>query len=67
MVKLFREVRRALKPTGTLWLNLGDSYYGGGWKGSQTDLSGTKQYSNTDDCHSEGHSRDNFLSTHASR
>lgn len=28
MVLLFREVRRALKPEGTLWLNLGDSYSG---------------------------------------
>ena len=26
MVELFREVRRVLKPDGTLWLNLGDSY-----------------------------------------
>ena len=26
MVKVFREVRRVLKPDGTLWLNLGDSY-----------------------------------------
>lgn len=26
MVAVFREVRRVLKPTGTLWLNLGDSY-----------------------------------------
>jgi len=33
MVKVFREVYRALKDDGTLWLNLGDSYwnnYGGG-------------------------------------
>lgn len=30
MVKVFREVRRVLKPTGTLWLNLGDSYATGG-------------------------------------
>jgi len=30
MVAVFREVRRALKPDGTLWLNLGDSYAGGG-------------------------------------
>lgn len=30
MVKVFREVRRVLKPDGTLWLNLGDSYAGGG-------------------------------------
>lgn len=28
MVAVFREVRRVLKPTGTLWLNLGDSYAG---------------------------------------
>lgn len=30
LVKVFREVRRALKPTGTLWLNLGDCYVGTG-------------------------------------
>lgn len=29
MVEVFREVRRVLKPNGTLWLNLGDSYYSG--------------------------------------
>jgi len=28
LVKVFREVRRVLKNDGTLWLNLGDSYYG---------------------------------------
>lgn len=32
-VDIFREVRRVLKPNGTLWLNLGDSY-AGSW-GSQ--------------------------------
>jgi DNA modification methylase len=30
MVAMFREVRRVLKPSGTCWLNLGSSYYGGG-------------------------------------
>jgi DNA modification methylase len=32
MVNVFREVRRVLKPSGTCWLNLGDSYnaYNGG-------------------------------------
>lgn len=30
LVGVFREVRRVLKPTGTLWLNLGDSYTSGG-------------------------------------
>jgi DNA modification methylase len=28
LVEVFREVRRVLKDDGTLWLNLGDSYYG---------------------------------------
>lgn len=30
LVTVFREVRRVLRPNGTLWLNLGDSYAGGG-------------------------------------
>jgi len=30
MVDVFREVRRVLRPDGTLWLNLGDSYAGSG-------------------------------------
>ena len=30
MVGVFREVRRVLRSDGTLWLNLGDSYAGGG-------------------------------------
>jgi DNA modification methylase len=30
MVEVFREVRRVLRPDGTLWLNIGDSYAGGG-------------------------------------
>lgn len=34
LVKVFREVRRVLKSTGTLWLNLGDSYANDGkWGG----------------------------------
>jgi len=30
MVEVFREVKRVLRDDGTLWLNLGDSYMGGG-------------------------------------
>lgn len=30
LVKFFREVRRVLKPDGTLWVNLGDGYSSGG-------------------------------------
>ena len=34
LVKIFREVKRTLRPDGTLWLNLGDSYTSGnrGWR-----------------------------------
>jgi DNA modification methylase len=30
LVGIFRDARRVLRPDGTLWLNLGDSYAGGG-------------------------------------
>ena len=30
MVNVFREIKRVIKDDGTLWLNLGDSYAGGG-------------------------------------
>jgi len=36
MVDLFREVRRVLKPTGTCWVNLGDSYATSGSSGGQS-------------------------------
>lgn len=32
LVKIFSEVRRTLKPDGTLWLNIGDAYTSGGRK-----------------------------------
>lgn len=35
LVEVFREVRRALKPEGTCWLNLGDSYASNGGAGRQ--------------------------------
>jgi site-specific DNA-methyltransferase (cytosine-N4-specific) len=34
LVRLFREVRRVLKPDGTLWLNVGDGYARNGGTGS---------------------------------
>lgn len=48
MVEVFREVRRVLKPAGTLWLNLGDSYAGGGnYRGIKSeDMLTDKQRSN---------------------
>ena len=33
LVGVFREVKRVLKPTGTLWVNIGDSYWGSGSRG----------------------------------
>ncbi len=30
LVEIFRELRRVLRDDGTLWLNLGDTYHGGG-------------------------------------
>lgn len=43
MVEVFREVRRALRDDGTLWLNIGDSYASGG-RGGGPD--GSKQSTN---------------------
>lgn len=47
LVDVFREVKRVLKDDGTLWLNLGDSYYnyrpGAGQKMSKQTVSNTNQ------------------------
>ena len=32
LVNLFKEIKRVLKDDGTVWLNLGDTYWGGGWR-----------------------------------
>ena len=37
LVEVFHEVRRVLKPNGTLWLNIGDSYTSGGRKSRDFD------------------------------
>lgn len=37
LVQVFRELRRVLRPDGTLWLNLGDSYSNGGRKTRDSD------------------------------
>jgi DNA modification methylase len=37
LVEIFEEVRRILKPDGTLWLNIGDTYWGGkGFSGAES-------------------------------
>lgn len=43
MVAVFEEVRRILKPQGTLWLNLGDSYNGSGGAGGDYNEGGLKE------------------------
>jgi DNA modification methylase len=48
LVEVFREVRRVLKPEGTLWLNLGDSYAsstkGSGGPSSKQDSNAGSRY-----------------------
>jgi DNA modification methylase len=46
MVEVFREVRRVLRDDGTLWLNLGDSYAGGGNNRGNNSPISNKQGSN---------------------
>lgn len=36
MIAVFREVKRVLRPDGVCWVNLGDSYSGGGNSGKET-------------------------------
>lgn len=46
LVQIFSSVRRVLKPEGTLWLNLGDSYNGSGKGGNPENSPFTKQKTN---------------------
>lgn len=47
LVAVFREVRRALRADGTLWLNMGDSYNGSGKGGNPGNSPHVKQRTNT--------------------
>lgn len=40
LVEVFREIRRVLHASGTVWLNLGDSYYGAGGANNNPGLTG---------------------------
>lgn len=46
VVEIFREIRRVLRPDGTVWLNMGDSFYQGGKGNSGELLPSDKQSSN---------------------
>ena len=42
LVEICREIKRIIKPSGSFWLNLGDTYYGSG-KGAGTPLEDAKE------------------------
>lgn len=43
MTEIFSEVKRVLKKTGTLWLNIGDTYSGSGGAGGDYEKGGLKE------------------------
>lgn len=43
ITEIFNEIKRVLKPAGTLWLNLGDSYNGSGGAGGDYSKGGLKE------------------------
>ena len=49
LVKIFREIRRILRPDGTVWLNLGDSF-AGSRKGRKRDMNKTGAYGYANKC-----------------
>lgn len=54
MVAVFREIWRVLKPTGTVWLNLGDSYCSQGGPQVEQTVRGNKNYVNSGQSGSNG-------------
>lgn len=47
IVEVFREVRRVLKPDGTAWVNMGDTYASAGWGGgvgTSSTVNGSSQH-----------------------
>jgi DNA modification methylase len=57
LVAVFREVRRVLKPDGTLWLNLGDSYNSAGDIGRHDNREGRRPDGNDFDIKDRGTKR----------
>src|SRR5277367_2859804 len=60
LVEGFREVRRVLRKDGTCWLNLGDSYSGGGRGGNPGTSKHIKQATNKGSLGMRGVKRDCF-------
>jgi DNA modification methylase len=46
LVEIFHEVKRILKPDGTLWLNIGDTFFGGKGKSGSPSSERTEQRDN---------------------
>ncbi len=46
LVEIFREVRRVLRPDGTVWINMGDSYAASGMGGNPAESAYRKQATN---------------------
>ena len=47
LVAIFREVKRVLKPEGTFWLNVGDTYWGGKGQSGMKDKEYQEKRTNT--------------------
>lgn len=47
LVAIFREVKRVLKPEGTFWLNIGDTYWGGKGQSGMKDKEYQEKRTNT--------------------
>ncbi len=48
LIDIFREVKRVLKPTGTVWVNLGDSYSGSNGNGYKQTVAGQNRSNGAD-------------------
>ena len=61
MVEVFREVWRVLKPTGTVWLNLGDSYSSQGGAEPEQTVRKSSNYVNRGQLGKDGVGLDPFV------
>jgi len=55
LVKVFREVKRVLHPSGTLWVNIGDSYWGGKGASGQGDSEYQERRASEGESFNRGH------------
>ena len=56
LVEIGQEIKRVLRDDGTFWLNLGDTYWGGGWRGTELN----KHSGNVQKGHPGSHCGDNI-------